>query len=282
MQFRHFSFNINGSAIKGEIKGNQSAPLVVFLHGAAMDYRMFDRQVNALLQAGYRVLLWDLRGHGNSQPLGKTPISITDFTEDLCQLLEKLNISEKICLIGHSLGGLIVQDLVYRYPEKCTSFVIIGATCSSLPIYWWEYIALKSSPMWLNFYPYSDVLKMIATTSLSPHTQSYAYTAASKLNKDTFMEIWQAIANALNPKANYRIEIPFLLTHGQEDKAGNVAQSAVQWAKRDQDYCHYHPIPQAGHNANQDQADYFNQLMLSFLAQHHPLAGKDKTTFAYD
>jgi pimeloyl-ACP methyl ester carboxylesterase len=39
------------------------------MHGATMDHRMFNAQVRALAPH-YRVLVWDARGHGQSQPMG--------------------------------------------------------------------------------------------------------------------------------------------------------------------------------------------------------------------
>ena len=50
--------------------GPEGAPLVVLMHGATVDHRMFNPQVENLVH-DYRVLVWDARGHGKSQPLGE-------------------------------------------------------------------------------------------------------------------------------------------------------------------------------------------------------------------
>lgn len=69
------------STIHYWIGGAQGRPLVTLTHGATMDHRMFDAQIPAL--AGkYRVLVWDVRGHGRSQPLGRD-FSIAAAVEDL-------------------------------------------------------------------------------------------------------------------------------------------------------------------------------------------------------
>ncbi|MEO1295757.1 MAG: alpha/beta hydrolase, partial [Cyanobacteria bacterium J06636_16] len=49
--------------------GPSQQPLIIFMHGATMDHRMFNAQVEALIPH-YRVLVWDARDHGQSKPIG--------------------------------------------------------------------------------------------------------------------------------------------------------------------------------------------------------------------
>ncbi|MFC1466265.1 MAG: alpha/beta fold hydrolase [Candidatus Brachytrichaceae bacterium NZ_4S206] len=51
------------------VGGAVGRPLIAFLHGATMDHRMFNAQVETLAPY-YRVLTWDARGHGRSRPMG--------------------------------------------------------------------------------------------------------------------------------------------------------------------------------------------------------------------
>ena len=50
------------------IEGPEDRPLVICIHGATIDHRMFAAQISALTPK-YRVLTWDVRGHGRSRPL---------------------------------------------------------------------------------------------------------------------------------------------------------------------------------------------------------------------
>jgi pimeloyl-ACP methyl ester carboxylesterase len=65
---------------------------------------MFDAQLPAVVQS-YRVLVWDVRGHGQSQPVG-TGFSILLATEDLLAILDEAGY-EQAKLVGQSMGSYI-------------------------------------------------------------------------------------------------------------------------------------------------------------------------------
>lgn len=67
---RHDILDRSGSEIHYWVTGLEDGPLVAFTHGATMDYRMFDPQVGPVVNAGYRVLTWNVRGHRRSKPIG--------------------------------------------------------------------------------------------------------------------------------------------------------------------------------------------------------------------
>jgi len=52
-----------------EVHGPVDGPAVLCTHGVAMDHRTFDQQVSALADR-YRVIVWDMPGHGRSDPIG--------------------------------------------------------------------------------------------------------------------------------------------------------------------------------------------------------------------
>lgn len=63
--------------------------------------------------------------------------------------------------------------------------------------------------------------------------------------------------------------MPLLLTHGEHDRTGNIARIEPAWAERDP-HCRYELVPDASHNANQDNADFFNEVLPNFLSEHYP------------
>ena len=136
---------------------------------------MFDEQLEPLAAAGYRVLTWDIRGHGRSQPIGRLPTDIADMTDDLLTVLDELGLVGPICVGGQSLGGYIAQDLVRRAPERVAAVVIVGSTCATMPIAWWERWALRSSPWWFVPWPWEHLKRTIAmSTALRPEARDYA------------------------------------------------------------------------------------------------------------
>ena len=83
-----------------------------------MDHRMFDEQLEPLAAAGYRVLTWDIRGHGRSQPIGRLPIDIADMTDDLLTVLDELGAVGPICVGGQSLGGSLGLSVAAEAVEQ--------------------------------------------------------------------------------------------------------------------------------------------------------------------
>ncbi|PRX49117.1 pimeloyl-ACP methyl ester carboxylesterase [Prauserella shujinwangii] len=263
-----------GSRLRYWLDGPTGAPLVVFSHGAAMDHRMFDPQVPALTAAGYRTLTWDIRGHGESKPIGDLPLSTRDLTADLLAILDELGEHGPLCVGGQSLGGYLAQELVFRHPERVAAVVIIGSTCVTMPISRRERWALAASPLAFRLWPAGALRRTIAThTAVTPAAREYALDAASRLSKAEFVTVWRAVAGALHPEPGYRIEQPLLLCHGDQDRAGNVARVAPRWAARDP-RCRYEVVPRAGHNANQDNPGWFNETLLDFLRTHYPVDGR--------
>jgi non-heme chloroperoxidase len=75
---------------------------VVLIHGYPLSGRAWDKQVPALLEAGYRVITYDRRGFGkSSQPAAG--YDYDTFTADLHTLLEHLDLRDAV-LAGHSMG----------------------------------------------------------------------------------------------------------------------------------------------------------------------------------
>jgi 3-oxoadipate enol-lactonase len=78
--------------------GDPVAPTVVWTHGATLDHDAFAAQVPVLCDAGYRVVSWDLRGHGESQPMGSS-FSFGTAADDLIALLDDLGAAGAV-LVG--------------------------------------------------------------------------------------------------------------------------------------------------------------------------------------
>ena len=82
--------------------------IAVLVHGIMSDSRTWHRVGPALAERGYRVIAVDLRGHGSS---GRTDDYPTEaYGADLIETLEVLG--DMDVAIGHSLGGLAVQDAI--------------------------------------------------------------------------------------------------------------------------------------------------------------------------
>ncbi len=97
-----------------------SGETIVFVHGLS-DNLTYWEFLASNLRHDYRVVRFDLRGHGKTE-LGDDEISIETYVEDLHGLLDDLNI-DKINLVGFSMGGAVALDFAVRYPDIVSSLV---------------------------------------------------------------------------------------------------------------------------------------------------------------
>jgi len=248
------------------IGGAAGRPLIAFLHGATMDHRMFNAQVEALAPHT-RVLTWDARGHGKSQPLG-AGFSLARCAEDLLAILDAEGVEQAI-LCGQSLGGYIAQHLYRLAPERVRALIIIGATPIAKAYSRWEIWALKASLPLFRLWPYGHFTQTIARVhGRRPEVQAYMRQAARQIPRADFLTIWQAVTLAISEKGDpaLRFNVPLLLLHGDHDRAGTIRRDMPWWA-RQEPRATYQVIPDASHNANQDNPEFTNQAILAFLQQ---------------
>jgi 3-oxoadipate enol-lactonase len=105
-----------------------SGPPVVLIHGHSLDLRQWDGQVPALTAAGFRVVRYDVRGHGRSMapPTGYT---WENYAADLRELLDRVNV-QAAHVVGLSMGGGIALQFALDFPARVLSLTLVD---SALP-----------------------------------------------------------------------------------------------------------------------------------------------------
>jgi pimeloyl-ACP methyl ester carboxylesterase len=96
-------------------------PALILIHGGLDNAHVFDDLAPAFTNH-FRVIAYDLRGHGHSDAKG--PFDTATRTEDLCGLMDRLGIT-KAHLAGWSLGGNDITALAGTYPERVDSIVYL-------------------------------------------------------------------------------------------------------------------------------------------------------------
>ena len=108
-------------------------PTVVFCHGYTLSLRSWVFQRRALKAAGYRVVLWDHRGHGRSGDGSKGSYDIDQLGHDLGAVLSQVVPEGPLVLVGHSMGGMTLMALAIQQPELIKDRVLGVAFVATSP-----------------------------------------------------------------------------------------------------------------------------------------------------
>jgi 3-oxoadipate enol-lactonase len=103
-----------------EAAGARDLPPLVFLHGIGGAARAWRGQLGAFSDR-YHAIAWDMPGYGGSAPLPS--VSITAFADALKDFLQQVG-AVKPTLVGHSIGGMIVQQLLANEPGIAHAVVL--------------------------------------------------------------------------------------------------------------------------------------------------------------
>lgn len=98
-----------------------SGPPLLLVHGLMVTGGMFDQVIEQFAMR-HRVIVPDLRGHGQSRTL-PPPYTATQLASDLARVLEHLGV-DSTAVLGYSQGGAVAQQLVLDYPERCNRLVL--------------------------------------------------------------------------------------------------------------------------------------------------------------
>jgi 3-oxoadipate enol-lactonase len=259
-------FEHAGCRLSYWLDGPVDAPLVVFTPGAFADHTMFDDQV-ADVTRRYRMLRWDVRGHGLSRPT-TAPFTAWQAAEDLAALLDHLE-APRVALVGQSIGGNISQDFIFRFPERCAAAVFLGCTCSTFPVSTFGRAMLALTPGLIRLYPLAAFKRQaMHGSAVTDRAREKLLAMIAPLTAADVGQIAAGIATAVHPEPGYRIGCPTLIAHGDQDALGNIRKVAGPWARRDSSVGPV-VIKGAGHVANMDQPEAFNRMVMAFLEENY-------------
>ncbi|WP_299263950.1 alpha/beta fold hydrolase [Halorientalis sp.] len=102
-----------------------SGPAIMLVHGGCMSHRVWESQVHSLLEAGYRVVTPDLRGHGDSDKPA-SPYTAEMYADDLAVVANRLGI-DSFSLLGWSLGSTITSAFASAYGDRLDGLVLVSS-----------------------------------------------------------------------------------------------------------------------------------------------------------
>ena len=106
------------------LDGPEDGPPLVLIHGLGLSSSLWQAHLPALC-ARYRVLNYDLFGHGQSRP-AERPLNLSVFADQIAGLLEE-TVMGPAHLVGFSIGGMINRRVAMDHPDLVRSLVILNS-----------------------------------------------------------------------------------------------------------------------------------------------------------
>jgi len=118
---------VNGVTVHAVRAGEGSDPLVVLLHGFPDFWYGWRHQIEALADAGFRVLVPDGRGYNLSEkPAGIRSYRVAELSADIAGLIAAES-GERAHVVGHDWGGGVAWDLALRHPKMVDRLGVVNA-----------------------------------------------------------------------------------------------------------------------------------------------------------
>ena len=120
-------------AVEAEGDPGSAAPPLVLAHGLTATRRYVVHGSHLLPRAGYRVISYDARGHGESSPApDRGAYEYSDLVADLGRLLDELGVA-RVVLAGASMGAATTLAFAVEHPERVAALVQITPAHLGLP-----------------------------------------------------------------------------------------------------------------------------------------------------
>ena len=234
-------------------------PAILLSHGYSATCRMWDGQIEALKDR-YRVIVWDMRGHGQSDyPADQSLYSEAATVGDMKAILDHCGVDRAV-IGGLSLGGYMSMAFHVAHPERCRALMLFDTGPG--------YKSDSAREEWnRSAHQRADRLEREGLAALGPSDEVRMSTHRSadglaRAARGMLTQVDSRIINSLET-----IRIPTLALVGAEDK--NFLNAMDYIAKKIPNATRV-VIPDAGHAANLHQPTRFNDAVISFLGKLPP------------
>lgn len=259
---------INGLEMAYNIAGNPANLPVLFIHGFPFSQDTWKEQVN-LLSDAYRVITYDVRGHGGSE-VGDGQYTLEFFVDDFLGLLDHLKI-EKAAVVGLSMGGYIALRAIERSPERFRALVLCdtrseadtneGKIKRSASIK-----SLKTEGVKKFAEGFVKAVFAPQTFETKPDTVRFIQEIIEKTSPAAIAGTLLALAARTETTQSLpNIKVPTLVLVGEHDTLTPPSAAEAMHAKIPDSELHV--IPGAAHMSNLENPEEFNKHLLDFLSQ---------------
>lgn len=264
-----------GGTLEFDDQGN--GPAIVFLHGWSLGKEAFDRQRRALSER-YRIVVPDMRGHGNSAPFDNGD-GISTLAGDLERLLVELGL-EDVILVGWSMGALVAwQTAEGPQRGRIRGIVTIDMVPRVLNGAGWQH-GLRAGT---HLYDVDiDLTKM--RDDWRAFTRAYVpmvFASGMAIERRTLIDemlehvadndlasmtnLWQALVHADYVDTVQRLDVPTLITYGALSQI--YTEEAAAWMDEHMPRSRRLCFSGSGHAPHLEEPREFNQALVDFAGE---------------
>ncbi len=272
----------DGVEIVADVGGPEDAPVVVFMHGGGQTRHSWSGALPPLIHAGYRVINYDARGHGESSWSKDGVYTISLRAHDLATILK--DVTTPVAHVGASMGGMTALQAVGEDLEPVASALVM---VDIVPRPNLDGVTHIQAFMRAHSNGFADIEEAVdAVAAYNPHRPRPRNPAGLmknlRLHEDGRL-YWhwdpRMLDNAPPPEPGAiistmvdharKIRVPTLLVRGLSSDI--VTDESVQEFRELCPSLEVFDVAGAGHMVVGDSNSVFNQGILEFLERHMPV-----------
>ncbi len=231
------------------------------MHGAYLSKEEWKYQVQ-FFNKDFDVITPDLPGHGDS---GKPEeYAISKYAETVHCFIQELNL-KCVILCGHSLGGMVAQEMAINYPDDIMKLVLADTSFGVRSNRLESLMTSLTMPV-MRYIKVSTQARLFSGQlgKYSSEVKDYIYNEVIRHNDDSanFYRIWNSIVDFSSKPSLGRISMPTLVVVGQKNK--QTHRQAIVFNNMIPDSRLVY-IENAGHMLNMDNHEQFNKQVKKFI-----------------
>lgn len=248
------------------VMGPEDGEPMVLIHGAT-DSRLSWAQVAPIVaEAGYRVYVPELRGHGKTDKPQEEDeaYTVAEHCADIINFMDKVGITEPVNISGHSLGTFISQEIAITHPERVKSITLIatGAKVDDNEALTWCYYGDGTDYLGVHGYdeagalPDDFIRDWTACTNEDKDFCEGIYLHSKQLPYHVWAHIFGGLLHQDNRERLSSVTCPVQIIWGTEDSIFLEAdQNEIKEALTNAEKVDFVEIPGASHNTHWDSKE---------------------------
>ncbi len=247
----------DGVRIKYETEG-EGLP-IIFVHGWAASRNFWYNQVERFSPI-YKVVVYDLRGHGDSDKPSPGDYSLDRLVKDHIELCQHLNLS-RLTVVGHSLGSLIALKSYFKLSHQVEKLVLVSPPLHTVK-------ASRLQATLLKLVLGSELISRLLITPFlfgpkaDKEIVKFVRSESAKASKYALVECLRntSYPNLLHDLSS--VNIPVLVFYGQYEKL--VSKREMEQLSKVENI-KIIVLRDSGHNLMLEKPSEFNKMLKEFL-----------------